>query len=177
MRRTAPRNWWVGRLPSSRRCCAGFTVPNGFCITTRAYEQFVAETGLATCVALELGRKSLDRRGGKSCGMLRYASDLSSSRGNTRIHLRGNLPCLGGTRRRQRCSRSLIGAGRRLATRVLRWVARIDRGCAGSPSRTRRGPDGVGFPLVGRRIALSSRAGVGPATQPDGRAGPSNEIC
>ena len=39
---------------------AGFTVPNGFCITTRAYEQFVAETGLATCVAMELGRKSLD---------------------------------------------------------------------------------------------------------------------
>jgi pyruvate,water dikinase len=39
---------------------AGFAVPNGFCITTRAYEQFVADTGLATCVALELGRKSLD---------------------------------------------------------------------------------------------------------------------
>ncbi|MHB8865232.1 MAG: PEP/pyruvate-binding domain-containing protein, partial [Pirellulaceae bacterium] len=39
---------------------AGFTVPHGFCITTRAYEQFVAETGLATCVAMELGRKSLD---------------------------------------------------------------------------------------------------------------------
>ena len=38
---------------------AGFTVPNGFCITTKAYEQFVAETGLATCVAMELGRKSL----------------------------------------------------------------------------------------------------------------------
>ena len=39
---------------------AGFTVPHGFCITTRAYEQFVEETGLATCVAMELGRKSLD---------------------------------------------------------------------------------------------------------------------
>jgi phosphohistidine swiveling domain-containing protein len=39
---------------------AGFTVPHGFCITTGAYEQFVAETGLATCVAMELGRKSLD---------------------------------------------------------------------------------------------------------------------
>ena len=33
---------------------------NGFCITTKAYEQFVAETGLATCVAMELDRKSLD---------------------------------------------------------------------------------------------------------------------
>jgi pyruvate,water dikinase len=39
---------------------AGFTVPQGFCITTTAYEQFVAETGLATYVAMELGRKSLD---------------------------------------------------------------------------------------------------------------------
>jgi pyruvate,water dikinase len=39
---------------------AGFRVPRGFCITTRAYEQFIAEAGLSGRVAMELGRKSLD---------------------------------------------------------------------------------------------------------------------
>ena len=39
---------------------AGFAVPGGFCITTGAYEQFVAESGLAACIAMEMGRKSLD---------------------------------------------------------------------------------------------------------------------
>jgi pyruvate,water dikinase len=38
---------------------AGFAVPGGFCITTGAYEQFVIENGLAACLAMELGRKSL----------------------------------------------------------------------------------------------------------------------
>ena len=35
-------------------------VPGGFCITTAAYEQFVTENGLAACIAMELGRKSLE---------------------------------------------------------------------------------------------------------------------
>lgn len=48
----------AARLAELRR--AGFPVPNGFCVTTRAYERFVAETGLAKYVAMELGRKSLD---------------------------------------------------------------------------------------------------------------------
>ncbi len=39
---------------------AGYRVPRGFCVTTRAYEQFVAEAGLSACVAMELGRKPLD---------------------------------------------------------------------------------------------------------------------
>ena len=39
---------------------AGFRVPRGFCITTRAYEQFFAEAGLGGHVAMELGRKPLD---------------------------------------------------------------------------------------------------------------------
>ena len=39
---------------------AGFAVPGGFCITTAAYEQFVTENGLAACIAMELGRKSLE---------------------------------------------------------------------------------------------------------------------
>jgi phosphohistidine swiveling domain-containing protein len=39
---------------------AGFRVPRGFCITTRAYEQFIAEAGLSRHVAMELGRKPLD---------------------------------------------------------------------------------------------------------------------
>lgn len=39
---------------------AGFRVPRGFCITTRAYEQFVAEAGLSGHIAMELGRKPLD---------------------------------------------------------------------------------------------------------------------
>jgi len=49
----------ASKLAQLRR--AGFPVPNGFCVTTRAYERFVAETGLAQYVAMELGRKSLDR--------------------------------------------------------------------------------------------------------------------
>ena len=48
----------TAKLAQLRR--AGFPVPNGFCVTTRAYERFVAETGLAKYVAMELGRKSLD---------------------------------------------------------------------------------------------------------------------
>ena len=39
---------------------AGFPVPNGFCVTTKAYERFLAEADLAKYVAMELGRKSLD---------------------------------------------------------------------------------------------------------------------
>jgi len=39
---------------------AGFRVPRGFCITTRAYEQFVDQAGLSRHVAMELGRKPLD---------------------------------------------------------------------------------------------------------------------
>ena len=39
---------------------AGFSVPRGFCITTTAYEQFVAEAGLSSQVAMELGRRPLD---------------------------------------------------------------------------------------------------------------------
>ncbi len=39
---------------------AGFRVPRGFCITTRAYEQFIAEAGLTQHLAMELGRKPLD---------------------------------------------------------------------------------------------------------------------
>lgn len=38
----------------------GFRVPNGFCVTTTAYERFVSEAGLSKYVAMELGRKSLD---------------------------------------------------------------------------------------------------------------------
>jgi pyruvate,water dikinase len=39
---------------------AGFQVPRGFCITTRAYEQFIAEAGLSRHLEMELGRKPLD---------------------------------------------------------------------------------------------------------------------
>jgi pyruvate,water dikinase len=39
---------------------SGFSVPRGFCITTWAYEQFVAEAGLGSYVAMEMGRKPLD---------------------------------------------------------------------------------------------------------------------
>ncbi len=39
---------------------AGFRVPRGFCITTAAYEQFIAEAGLSSYVAMELGRRPLD---------------------------------------------------------------------------------------------------------------------
>lgn len=39
---------------------AGFRVPRGFCITTAAYEQFIAEAGLSSHVAMELGRRPLD---------------------------------------------------------------------------------------------------------------------
>ena len=43
----------------ARLMCAGFAVPGGFCITTGAYEQFVTESSLEACIAMELGRKSL----------------------------------------------------------------------------------------------------------------------
>ena len=45
---------------------AGFRVPRGFCITTRAYEQFIAEAGLSRHVAMELGRKPWTPCGGRN---------------------------------------------------------------------------------------------------------------
>jgi len=39
---------------------AGFVVPDGFCVTTIAYEEFLSQSGLAKKVAMELGRKPLE---------------------------------------------------------------------------------------------------------------------
>ncbi len=39
---------------------AGFRVPDGFCITTLAYEAFLAQGGLVDLVRMELGRKPLE---------------------------------------------------------------------------------------------------------------------
>ena len=39
---------------------AGFEVPRGFCLTTRAYEAFVKEAGITAAIRMELGRKSLE---------------------------------------------------------------------------------------------------------------------
>lgn len=39
---------------------AGFAVPRGFCLTTWAYEAFVADTKIAAAIRMELGRKSMD---------------------------------------------------------------------------------------------------------------------
>ncbi|MGB5425200.1 MAG: PEP/pyruvate-binding domain-containing protein [Gammaproteobacteria bacterium] len=39
---------------------AGFDVPKGFCLTTRAYEGFVKDAGIAAAIRMELGRKSMD---------------------------------------------------------------------------------------------------------------------
>jgi pyruvate,water dikinase len=39
---------------------AGFSVPNGFCLTTLAYETFVDEHKIVGAIQMELGRKSMD---------------------------------------------------------------------------------------------------------------------
>lgn len=39
---------------------AGFNVPRGFCLTTRAYEAFVNDAEITTAIGMELGRKSMD---------------------------------------------------------------------------------------------------------------------
>jgi len=39
---------------------AGFAVPRGFCLTTRAYQAFVRNTGITATIRMELGRKSMD---------------------------------------------------------------------------------------------------------------------
>ena len=39
---------------------AGFKVPNGFCLTTWAYEAFVKDAKITTAIRMELGRKSMD---------------------------------------------------------------------------------------------------------------------
>ena len=91
---------------------AGFPVPNGFCVTTRAYERFVAETGLADCVAIELGRKSLD-------GM-RWEEIWDTALRIRSEFLRTEIPeamaeaidrCPRRPRQRQCRGRSLVGAG------------------------------------------------------------------
>jgi phosphohistidine swiveling domain-containing protein len=40
--------------------CAGFEVPRGFCLTTRAYQAFVQNAGITAALRMELGRKSMD---------------------------------------------------------------------------------------------------------------------
>ena len=39
---------------------AGFAVPRGFCVTTRAYEEFVEVSGIRATIAMEMGRKRID---------------------------------------------------------------------------------------------------------------------
>ena len=39
---------------------AGFEVPRGFCLTTRAYQTFVKHAGITATIRMELGRKSID---------------------------------------------------------------------------------------------------------------------
>ncbi len=39
---------------------AGFQVPQGFCLTTWAYDAFLRDAGLGAAIRMELGRKSLD---------------------------------------------------------------------------------------------------------------------
>jgi len=61
----------AAKLAQLRR--AGFPVPNGFCVTTRAYERFVTETGLAKVVAdlayrwFARNRVALGRLFGRAC--------------------------------------------------------------------------------------------------------------
>ena len=38
----------------------GFNVPNGFCLTTHAYESFVHDKEITTAIRMELGRKPMD---------------------------------------------------------------------------------------------------------------------
>ena len=44
----------------ARLARAGFEVPRGFCLTTRAYQAFVQNAGITATIRMELGRKSLD---------------------------------------------------------------------------------------------------------------------
>ena len=40
--------------------CADFEVPGGFCLTTWAYEAFISDAGITSCIRMELGRKPLE---------------------------------------------------------------------------------------------------------------------
>ena len=40
--------------------CADFEVPNGFCLTTWAYEAFINDAGITAAIRMELGRKPLE---------------------------------------------------------------------------------------------------------------------
>ena len=44
----------------ARLARAGFEVPRGFCLTTRAYQAFVKNAGITATLRMELGRKSMD---------------------------------------------------------------------------------------------------------------------
>ena len=44
----------------ARLARAGFEVPRGFCLTTRAYQAFVKNAGITATIRMELGRKSMD---------------------------------------------------------------------------------------------------------------------
>ncbi len=44
----------------SRLARAGFRVPNGFCLTTKAYQEFVKDAKIENAIRMELGRKLLD---------------------------------------------------------------------------------------------------------------------
>ena len=80
---------------------AGFRVPRGFCITTRAYEQFIAEAGLSKHMAMELGRKPLDAMRWEELwdAALRIRSAFLRA-GDPGCHRRADPPSPGGPHRR-----------------------------------------------------------------------------
>lgn len=57
----------------ARLARAGFRVPQGFCITTHAYQCFLKQGDLQRTLQMELGRKPLNRCAGRKCGMRRCA--------------------------------------------------------------------------------------------------------
>lgn len=44
----------------ARLANGGFKVPKGFCLTTRAYEEFVSDAKISAAIRMELGRKPMD---------------------------------------------------------------------------------------------------------------------
>ena len=59
---------------------AGFKVPRGFCLTTRAYETFLKDARITTAIRMELDRKPMDEMRGKKSGTQRSGYERCFSR-------------------------------------------------------------------------------------------------
>ena len=160
---------------------AGFRVPDGFFITTKAYEYFLEEAGPGPPDPHGTGPQILrvDALGGDlGCGPA-HPLGLPGERPSPRPWPQAIVAAVEELGCRQTAGRAVVSARRGLGQSLLRRLARIGRRRGRHRGRARCRPRGVGLPLVRCGAALPPGTGPGSGPQPhggrrpgDGRRGP-----